>query len=113
MDRRNPQRRSPVAAQPPAVDTGLIGEFAEIGTELRDELSELRDDMVEVGVDLRSEVVDIGREMRVEAVVLRARWQRALAIHFDAARRRRLAGLMLNVAIAAGLIVAGVMAFLA
>lgn len=95
------------------VDTGLIGEFAEIGVELRDELSELRDDVAELGADLRNEVIDLGREVRVEAVLLRAHWRRAFAIHFDAGRRRRLAGLLINVVVAAGVIAALGMAFLA
>lgn len=113
MDRRDLQKRSePTTRRVGApVDTGLIGEFIELGAEVRADLAELGADVVELGAELRTELTDLGREVRVETRVVRARWKRALRIHLTPARRRRLAAAALNVAIAAGVAAAVLMAF--
>lgn len=113
MERRD-HNQGATSARPAAeaVDTGLIGEFMEIGTEVRAELSELRSDLAELGAELRVEVSELGRDVRAETEVVRARWRRAIRVHLTPARRRRLAGAAVNVAVAAGAVVAFLTVFL-
>lgn len=87
-------------------DTTLIDELAEVGTELREELGELRDEVVDLGAELQGELTDLGREVRVEL-------KHALGRVIDARRRRQVGALFVNIVVAAGLVAAVAMAFLA
>jgi len=115
MDRQPTPTRSTVVARTATkpIESTLVGDLAELGTELKDELVEVGGELADLGAELRHDVADLGREVRAEAAGLRRELKSVVAEVLDAKQRRRLGVLLVNLAIGLGVAAAVLLAILA